>query len=77
MALTGHLQVAHKTGPRQRPHCRFERLTTLKPSALPGDTYLLGPDADWEAAQDHALAVFEVAGEPLPGFVAEALRRRP
>ena len=31
-------------------------------------------------ARDHMFglirAVFEVAGEPLPGFVAEALRRR-
>jgi hypothetical protein len=41
----------------------------------------LGPSVDWESARDHMFglirAVFEVAGEPLPGFVAETLRWRP
>ena len=37
-----HLQVAPIPGPRQRsPPSRFERLTSLKPPALPGDIYLL------------------------------------
>jgi hypothetical protein len=40
-----------------------------------------GPSVDLESSYDHLFglirAVFEVAGEPLPGFVAEALRWRP
>jgi hypothetical protein len=40
-----------------------------------------GPFADLDSGYDHLCclirAVFEVAGEPLPGFVAEALRWRP
>ena len=40
MALIGHLQVAKKIGAASAtPDGRFERLTYLKPPALPGDTY--------------------------------------
>lgn len=40
MALIGHLQVATKTGAASAtPNYRFERLTNMKPPALPGDIY--------------------------------------
>ena len=56
VALIGHLQVATKTGAASAtPNYRFERLTNMKPPALPGDIYfsvfrVLGegfPDIDW------------------------------
>jgi hypothetical protein len=67
---------------------RDTRATTPKGLAIKAEVLAwcalassLGPTVDWERSRDHMFglirAVFEVAGEPLPGFVAEALRWRP
>ena len=43
LALIGHLQVApRKPGSRQRPHRPLRAAHSIKPPALPGDTYLVG-----------------------------------